>query len=182
MDSIRSETHEDISTAKAELTQGLSGVRKALSVLRDYYGGAAAMVQEDAQFSDFMQQPAKPAAHAKASGAGSSIVNILEVCESDFANNLAKEETEEADAQASYEKTTQENKVSKAMKEQDVKSRLRKPHLLTRPSPSCPPTGTPPTTSCPLFSSIMARSRSAALPSLRPTKTARPAVKPRSRA
>merc|ERR1719218_484234 len=79
------------------------------------------MVQEDAKFSDFMQQPAKPAAHAKASGAGSSIINILEVCESDFANNLAKEETEEADAQASYEKTTQSNKVSKTMQEQDVK-------------------------------------------------------------
>merc|ERR1719218_195695 len=79
------------------------------------------MVQEDAKFSDFMQQPAKPAAHAKASGAGSSIINILEVCESDFAKNLATEETEEADAQASYEKTTQENKVTKATKEQDVK-------------------------------------------------------------
>merc|ERR1719182_382704 len=121
MDSIRRESHEDYSTAKAELEQGLAGVRKALSVLRDYYGGAAAMVQEGTNFENFMQQPAKPAAHAKASGAGGSIINILEVCESDFATNLAKEETEEADASASYEKTTQENKVSKTMKEQDAK-------------------------------------------------------------
>jgi len=121
MDSVRRETHEDYSTAKAELEQGLAGVRKALSVLRDYYGGAAAMVQEGTNFENFMQQPAKPAAHAKAGGAGGSIINILEVCESDFATNLAKEETEEADAAASYEKTTQENKVSKAMKEQDAK-------------------------------------------------------------
>merc|ERR1719240_159776 len=68
-----------------------------------------------------MHQPAKPEQHAKASGAGGSIIDILEVCESDFATNLAKEETEEADAAASYEKTTQENKVSTAMKEQDVK-------------------------------------------------------------
>merc|ERR1719247_1857015 len=79
------------------------------------------MVQEDSKFEDFMQQPAKPEAHAKAGGAGGSIINILEVCESDFATNLAKEETEEADAAASYEKTTQENKVTKMMKEQDVK-------------------------------------------------------------
>merc|ERR1719405_178115 len=121
MDSVRRESHEDYSTAKAELEQGLAGVRKALSVLRDYYGGAAAMVQEGTNFENFMQQPAKPAAHAKAGGAGGSIINILEVCESDFATNLAKEETEEADAAASYEKTTQENKVSKAMKEQDAK-------------------------------------------------------------
>merc|ERR1719218_40113 len=79
------------------------------------------MIQGDASFSAFMQQPAPPAGHSKASGAGGSIIGILEVCESDFANNLAKEETEEADAVAEYEKVTQENKVAKTMKEQDVK-------------------------------------------------------------
>merc|ERR1719352_1408606 len=110
MDSVRSETHANFAIAKSELEQGLTGVRKALSVLRDYYGGAAA----------FVQQPAAPEHHGKASGAGGSIINILEVCESDFANNLAKEEMEESDAQSEYEKTTQENKVSKAMKEQDA--------------------------------------------------------------
>merc|ERR1719424_153743 len=111
MDSVRSETHANFETAQSELSQGLTGVRKALGMLRDYYGGAAA----------FVQQPAAPEQHAKAAGAGGSIINILEVCESDFANNLAKEEMEESDAQSEYEKTTQENKVSKAMKEQDVK-------------------------------------------------------------
>lgn len=120
MDKIRQETHANYEVAKAELTEGLAGVRKALSVLRDYYGDAAAMLQSDT-IGDFMQQPAKPAQHAKAGGAGGSIINILDVCESDFANNLAKEETEEADAEAEYEKTTQENKVSKTMKEQDAK-------------------------------------------------------------
>merc|ERR1719217_1645359 len=69
----------------------------------------------------FMQQPVPPEQHEKASGAGGSIIDILEVCESDFASNLAKEETEESDAQADYEKTTQENKIVKATKEQDVK-------------------------------------------------------------
>jgi hypothetical protein len=121
MDSIRRETHADYSTAKADLEQGLGGVRKALGVLKDYYGSAAAMVQEDSQFENFMQQPAKPESHGKAGGAGGSIINILEVCESDFATNLAKEESEEADAADEYEKTTQENKVTKTMKDQDVK-------------------------------------------------------------
>merc|ERR1712054_673414 len=119
-DSTRSEENGNYNVAKAELTQGLEGVRKALSVLRDYYGGAAAMIQEG-KFSSFMEQPAAPQQHSKASGAGGSIIDILEVCESDFANNLAKEETEEADAASSYEKTTQENKVTTAMKQQDVK-------------------------------------------------------------
>merc|ERR1719359_1230074 len=79
------------------------------------------MIQDDAHFGAFMQQPAPPQQHEKASGAGGSIIDILEVCESDFATNLAKEETEEADAQEEYEKTTQENKITKATKEQDVK-------------------------------------------------------------
>jgi len=117
MDSVRRETNAAYTTAKADLSQGLTGVRKALGLLKDYYGGAAAMVQVDAD----IMQPAQPEQHAKASGAGGSIINILEVCESDFATNLAKEEAEEADAAESYEKVTQENKVSKAMKEQDVK-------------------------------------------------------------
>jgi hypothetical protein len=34
---------------------------------------------------------------------------------------LAKEESEEADSAENYEKTTQENKITKATKEQDVK-------------------------------------------------------------
>merc|ERR1719183_2855903 len=121
MDSIRRETNANFKTAQAELTQGLTGVRNALGVLRDYYGSAAAMIQEGANSAGFMQQPAPPQQHAKSGGAGGSIINILEVCESDFATNLAKEETEEADAQSEYETTTQENKVTKSMKEQDVK-------------------------------------------------------------
>merc|ERR1712039_520125 len=82
-------------------------------VLRDYYGSSASFVQEE--------QPAMPKKHEKGGGAASSIIGILEVCESDFAENLAKEETQEADAAAEYEKTTQENKVTRATKEQDVK-------------------------------------------------------------
>jgi len=117
MDSIRREENGNYKVAKAELTEGLGGVRKALSMLRDYYGSAAAMLQED--------QPAAPQQHAKSGGAGGSIINILEVCESDFATNLAKEESEEADSAESYEKTTQENKVAKMTKSQDAKYKTK---------------------------------------------------------
>merc|ERR1712051_1177431 len=64
---------------------------------------------------------AAPVLHSKSSGAGGSIIDILEVVESDFAKNLAKEETEEADAQSEYEKVSQENAVVKTTKTQDVK-------------------------------------------------------------
>merc|ERR1719272_208928 len=62
-----------------------------------------------------------PEQHSKSGGAGGSIIEILEVVESYFAKNLAVEETQEADAAAEYETTTQENKVTKVMKDQDVK-------------------------------------------------------------
>merc|ERR1711920_570683 len=124
MDKIRSETHADYEVAKADLQLGLSGVREALRTLRDYYGGAASMIQANADPAAFMQrmkQPAAPELHTKAGGAGGSIIDILEVVESDFASNLAKEETEEADAQSEYERASQENAVTKTLKDQDVK-------------------------------------------------------------
>ena len=117
MDSIRSEQHADYTKAKADLELGLSGVGKALDVLRDYYGGAS-LIQDD---TAFMQQPAKPEKHSQKTGAGQSIIGILEVCESDFSDNLAKEEMAESDAASEYEKITQENKVAKTTKDQDVK-------------------------------------------------------------
>merc|ERR1712012_323430 len=128
MDRIRSESHADYEAAKADLQLGLSGVRKAVSTLRDYYGGAASMMQESADPPALMQrmtQPAAPELHSKAGGAGGSIIDILEVVESDFATNLAKEEAEEADAQSEYEKLSQENAVTKTMKDQDVKYRTQ---------------------------------------------------------
>merc|ERR1719297_179915 len=130
MDKIRSETHADYVTAKEDLTLGLEGVRKALSVLRGYYGSAALL--QGSQFAALMQQPAMPPTHGKATGAGEGIINILEVCESDFAENLAKEETEEADAQTEYHKTTQENKVMKALKDQDVKYKTQEIKALSK--------------------------------------------------
>merc|ERR1719201_521409 len=68
-----------------------------------------------------LQQPAKPASHSKSGGAGGSIIDILELCESDFSKDLAGVESAESDAQESYDKQTQENKIQKTMKEQDVK-------------------------------------------------------------
>merc|ERR550514_1262520 len=79
------------------------------------------MLQDGENFDAFMQQPAMPEKHSKAGGAGESIINMLEVVESDFSKNLATEESAEADSAAVYDKTCQENKVTKTLKEQDVK-------------------------------------------------------------
>jgi len=124
MNGIRAEEKAAYDTAKADLELGISGVQKALGVLKDYYQGAA-FVQGGSSFNAFMQQPAAPQKHSAAGGAGGSIIDILEVCESDFAKNLASVEQEEADAIEVYEKTTQENKLSTTMKSQDVKYKTK---------------------------------------------------------
>jgi len=122
MDRIRREENADYTASKATLEQALGGLRQALGTLRDYYGsGSASMLQDETKFSAFMQQPSPPETHSKSQGAGGSIIDILEACESGFARNLASEESEEADAQAEYERITQENAVTKTTKEQDVK-------------------------------------------------------------
>merc|ERR1719313_1854251 len=60
MDKIRSEQNADYTVAKEELTAGLTGVRKALSVLTEYYGSAA-FLQSGSSMEAAMEQPAKPA-------------------------------------------------------------------------------------------------------------------------
>jgi len=130
MDKIRGKENAAYKASKADLEQGLSGVRKALDVLRDYYsGGSSALVQEDdsaddssdEDFKSFMQQPKAPVKAEKSAGAGGGIIDILTIVESDFAKDLATEETEESTATSEYDKMTQENKVAKATMEQDVK-------------------------------------------------------------
>eukprot|EP00747_Dinoflagellata_sp_TGD_P184092 gnl/TRDRNA2_/TRDRNA2_39433_c0_seq1.p1 gnl/TRDRNA2_/TRDRNA2_39433_c0~~gnl/TRDRNA2_/TRDRNA2_39433_c0_seq1.p1 ORF type:complete len:470 (+),score=192.97 gnl/TRDRNA2_/TRDRNA2_39433_c0_seq1:128-1411(+) len=112
MDKARADEHETYLAEKADLEKGLAGLRKALDVLRDYYGAASFLQQE---------QPAAPAGHEKSSGAGQGIIQMIEVAESDMAKELEKVETAEADAQDEYDKITQENKMTKATKMQDVK-------------------------------------------------------------
>merc|ERR1719443_1364454 len=121
MDKIREETHDAYVTAKADLEKGLEAIRMALEVLRDYYGSKE-FIQYDASL---VQQPAAPQKHEKSSGAGGSIISMLEVAEADFAKNLEEEEEEEAAAQEEYDKVTQENKVTKMTKEQDVKYKTK---------------------------------------------------------
>jgi predicted nucleic acid-binding Zn-ribbon protein len=102
---------ESYEERKARRTAEIAGLKEALSILENE--------------TAFMQQPAAPQKHSAASGAGGSIIDILEVCESDFSKNLATEEVEEADAVAVYEKTTQENKLSVTMKSQDAKYKTK---------------------------------------------------------
>eukprot|EP00812_Abedinium_dasypus_P001459 NODE_1176_length_1219_cov_371.991409.p2 GENE.NODE_1176_length_1219_cov_371.991409~~NODE_1176_length_1219_cov_371.991409.p2 ORF type:complete len:375 (+),score=147.84 NODE_1176_length_1219_cov_371.991409:3-1127(+) len=110
MDKVRAEEHEIYKQTKADLEQGLEGVRLALKILRDHYEGPS-----------LAQQPALPTYHENAGGAATGIIGMLEVIESDLGKSLAECQMQEDSAADEYEKVTQENKVTTASKEQDVK-------------------------------------------------------------
>merc|ERR1712113_111992 len=105
MDKLREEENEAYKKNRAELEQGLQGVKLALKVLSDYYDSDAA--------------------HKAAEGAGSSIIGLLEVAESDLEKELAEVIATEEMAAADYDKETKENAIDKAAKEQDVKYRTK---------------------------------------------------------
>jgi len=115
-DALRREETNAYNKAKTDLEQGLSGVRMALKVLRDYYANDG---------SSLMQQPAAPTTHQASSGAGGSILGMLEVVESDMGKALANENMNEEASATAYEKLSMENRVSKATKESDVKYKTK---------------------------------------------------------
>jgi len=102
MDKLRSEEAAAFAKNSAEMEKGLEGIKTALKVLNEYYA------KEDK-------------AHASADGAGSGIIGLLEVCESDFSKGLAEMTSTEETAKAAYEQESKENDIEKTTKEQDVK-------------------------------------------------------------
>jgi len=105
MDKLRAEEKTAYTKNRAELEQGLDGVKLALKVLSDYYDSDAS--------------------HNAAEGAGSSIIGLLEVAESDLEKGLAEVIATEEMAAATYEKETKENEIEKVTKEQDVKYKTK---------------------------------------------------------
>lgn len=115
-DELRREENKAFVAAKADLEQGLEGVRMALKILREYYSNEEAAL---------VQQPEAPGTHSKAGGAGDSIISMLEVIEGDFGKSLAGAEVEEDAAATAYEKTSMMNKITKAQKEKDVEYKTK---------------------------------------------------------
>eukprot|EP00448_Togula_jolla_P002710 CAMPEP_0170611418 /NCGR_PEP_ID=MMETSP0224-20130122/23179_1 /TAXON_ID=285029 /ORGANISM="Togula jolla, Strain CCCM 725" /LENGTH=713 /DNA_ID=CAMNT_0010936853 /DNA_START=10 /DNA_END=2151 /DNA_ORIENTATION=- len=109
-DVIRKEEKDVYLQAKTDLQQGLEGIRMALKLLREYYTGSGSL----------LQQPDAPGQHSKSAGAGSTIIGLLEVVESDLGKSLASTEMNEEAAANAYERMSMENRVSKTIKEKDV--------------------------------------------------------------
>merc|ERR1719324_197771 len=104
MDKLRTEEKAEYDDVSAELKKGLTGITKALKVLRDYYAKGDSTASGDA---------------------GGGIISMLEVVESDFQKDLDETIATEKMAVAIYEKTTKENEMAKLTKEQDVKYKTK---------------------------------------------------------
>jgi len=101
-DKIRQEEKAAFDKNSAEMKQGVKGVKMALKVLKDYYAKA-------------------DKGHGSSDGAGSGIIGLLEVCESDFTQGLTEMTAAEETAVAEYEAYVKEDEVANVQKSQDVK-------------------------------------------------------------
>jgi len=101
-DSLRSEEKAADEKNSAEMKMGIEGVKKALSVLNDYSAKG-------------------DKSHESAEGAGSGIIGLLEVCESDFTKGLTEMTAQEETAAADYEAYSKEDEIAVVEKSQAVK-------------------------------------------------------------
>jgi len=106
MDKLRAEEKALFESNSAETEKGLNGVKLALKVLNEYYSKS-------------------DKSHGASDGAGSGIIGLLEVCESDFSKALTEMTAAEETAQNQYDAQTKENEITKAMKDQDVKYKTK---------------------------------------------------------
>merc|ERR1719201_1537203 len=106
MDKIRADEKATFEKNHPEMEQGLKGVKLALKILNDYYAKA-------------------DKSHSSSDGAGSGIIGMLEVIESDFTKGITEMVAAEQMAADTYEKETKENAVEKTTKESDVKYKTK---------------------------------------------------------
>lgn len=112
MDHMRKQEHALYASTKPELESGQEGIKKALQVLRQYYS------QDEEKDAALLQD-------GKREGAGGQIIGILEVVESDFAKAIANLEEQEETSKAQYIKQTDQNKLDKAVKQEDVGAKTK---------------------------------------------------------
>jgi len=105
-DKLRAEEKATYEKNSAEMELGIEGVKKALSVLKEYYAKA-------------------DKSHDSAEGAGSGIIGLLEVAESDFTKGLTEMTAAEETAAADYEAYCKEDEIATATKQKDVEYKTK---------------------------------------------------------
>merc|ERR1719440_2657749 len=112
-DKLRAEEKAAYEKNSAEMAEGIEGVKKALSVLKEYYS------KDDKS-------------HEAAEGAASGIIGLLEVCESDFTKGLTQMTEQEESAAADYEAHVKEDEIATATKTKDVEYKTKEAAALDK--------------------------------------------------
>lgn len=113
MNTMRAKEHAAFLSNKADMEQGLEGVKLALKILNEYYAS------EDK-------------AHDAAVGSGESIIGLLEVVESDFTKDRAEVVSTEQAAAAAYDRETKDNEIERTTKDKDVEYKSKEAAYLDK--------------------------------------------------
>lgn len=136
LDKLRRNEHSNYLQTKKDLQAGLTGVQTALKILHDYYGNSddmsgASLAQEDVgasmdevevgdqQQQQVQQHQHQQRGHSAVSGpnAGTGIIGLLEIVESDFAKILTETQSEEDAAEDEHRRYIQDSTEIRAVKE-----------------------------------------------------------------
>merc|ERR1719486_180199 len=109
---LRNKEHEEYLKASKDYKDSAEAVANAISVLQDYYSSGS-----------FVQSKQAPELGGAKTEIATTIMGMLEVAESDFTTLLAESEASEKEAQASYDKLTEQNTVTKTANTQEVKGK-----------------------------------------------------------
>merc|ERR1719502_155625 len=148
---MRQAENAEFETKKTDYETGQKACAAAIKVLRQYYEGKSfvqtssstvSLTQQMAQASQAQPMDALNAGDSGGGGgsAASGIVGLLEVAESDFSRMLAECQAAEDQAVSDYEKLSEDSKVARATKDQDLENAKRSspPSRSTRRSSSPP--------------------------------------------
>jgi chromosome segregation ATPase len=109
---LRTQEKAEFDSASSDYKQSAEAVANAISVLQSYYSSGS-----------FVQVKQAPEFGSGKSDIGSTIVELLEVAESDFTRLLSEATAAESAAKAAYEDLSQKNAVSRAAKTEEAKGK-----------------------------------------------------------
>merc|ERR1719460_1846296 len=112
---LRTKEHEEFMKASKEYKDSAEAVANAISVLQEYYSSGS-----------FAQRKQAPELGGAKTDIADTIMGMLEVAESDFTSLLAEAEASDIAAQSSYDKLTEQNKLTKAANVEEVKGKEAK--------------------------------------------------------
>jgi len=112
---LRTKEHEEFMKASKDYKDSAEAVANAISVLQEYYSSGS-----------FAQLKEAPELGGAKTDIADTIMGMLEVAESDFTSLLAEAEASESAAQSSYDKLTEQNKLTKTANTEEVKGKEAK--------------------------------------------------------